>query len=246
MKDKKINIKDFMKENYKLIIPISLMIVLFIAFIIYYKVSVNTDYHVDTEEKVYQYFYDKKYEYTSIISKDRKNVIVDVKPQDIKITLDSTPIFYQKENIVVFPKDMSVVMPTLNCAEYLSPGYSYISYQDGVYNLTTTRYNKKLNHYFLYDGGDLYFFIEPVTLTVGNEKITLSSFSYVIAKYNKYISYYDRKNDTFKTIQTTEDTSKVENDYYTINISTDSIDYHGTNVLLTSNIKELNSIDKKD
>ena len=102
MKDKKFNIKDFMKENYKLIIPISLMIVLFIAFIIYYKVSVNNDYHVDTEEKVYQYFYDKKYEYTSIISKDRKNVIVDVKPQDIKITLDSTPIFYQKENILIF------------------------------------------------------------------------------------------------------------------------------------------------
>lgn len=246
MKEKKFNIKDFTKENYKLIIPISLILVLFLAFLIYYKVSINSDYHTETEQKVYQYFYDKKYEYTSLIRKNRKDVIIDVKPKDVNIEFDSTPIFYQKENVVIFPKDMSVVMPTLNCSEYLSTGYSYITYEDGNYNLITNRYHKKLNHYFLYDGSNLYFFIEPVTLTINEEKITLSPFSYVIAKYNKYVSYYDRKNDTFKTINTTENNGKIENEYYTIYISKDVIDYHGTDVILTSKIQELNTIDKKD
>ena len=159
MINKDFDLLKWLKENYKLIIPIALMVVIFIAFLVYYNLSVNSNYQEDTEEKVYQYFHNEKYKYTSIISKNRKDVIVDFKPQNIKVNLDSTPIYYQKESIVIFPKDMSVVMPTLSCAEYLSPSYSYITYKDSVYNLTTNKYNKKLNHYFLYDGLDLYFFI---------------------------------------------------------------------------------------
>lgn len=246
MKEKKLDkIITFIKENYKLIIPITLILVLFIAFLIYYKVSISNNYHIDKEEQVYQYFYDKKYEYSAIVSKNRKDVVIDFKPKEVKVNLDSTPIYYQKEDIVILPKDMSVIMPTLSCAEYLTLGYSYITYQDGIYNLTTNRYNKKLNHYFLYDGSDLYFFIEPVTLTINGEKIALTPFSYVIAKYNNYISYYDKKTDTFKTISTTDNNSKIENEYYTVYISKDTIDYQGTNIILTSDIKNLNTIDKK-
>lgn len=239
-------IKDIIKENYKLLIPIILMLVLFIAFIVYYNISIRNNYTKDETIKAYQYFYEKKYEYALTLSKNRKDVIVDIKPQDIKINYDSTPIYYQNKDIVILPKNMSVVMPTLSCAEYLSLGYSYITYQNGTYNLTTKNYNKKLNHYFLYDGKDLFFFIEPVTLTINNEKIELSSLSYVIAKYNNSITYYDKKTDTFKIINTTDNNSKVENQYYSINISKDSLNYQGTNIILTSSIENLITIDNKD
>lgn len=246
MKTKTNNLKTIIKDNYKLIIPITLMIVLFVAFLIYYKVMISNNYTKDETVKVFQYFYEKKYEYDLTLSKNRKDVIVDIKPQDININYDSTPIYYQEKDIIVLPEDMSVVMPTLSCAEYLAKGYSYITYKNGNYTLTTDKYNKKLNHYFLYDGKDLYFFIEPVILTVNNEKIELSPFSYVIAKYNKSITYYDRKTDTFKIIDTTDDNSLIENKYYSINISKDSLNYQGTNLLLTSSIERLITIDKKD
>lgn len=246
MKEKINNLKTIIKENYKLIIPITLMIVLFVAFLIYYKVMISNNYTKDETVKVFQYFYEKKYEYDLTLSKNRKDVIVDLKPQNINVNYDSTPIYYQEKDIIILPSDMSVVMPTLSCAEYLSKGYSYITYEKGTYTLTTDKYNKKLNHYFLYDGKDLYFFIEPVTLTVNNEKIELSSLSYVIAKYNNSITYYDKKTDTFKIIDTTEDTSLIENKYYSINISKDSLNYQGTNLLLTSSIEKLITIDKKD
>lgn len=246
MKNINIDIKKIIKENYKIIIPITLIIVIFIAFFVYYQISINSDYRVDKEEKVYQYFNDEKYEYTSTISKNRKEVIVDYQPKDININLDSTPIYYQNGNITILAKDMSVVMPTLNCSEYLSKGYSYITYANGIYTLTTENYNKKLNHYFLYDGTDLYFFIEPVTLTVGQVKVELSPLSYVIARYGKYISYYDKKTDTAKTIETTDVNSLIKNEYYSIYITRDTIDYHGTNIILTSTISRLNTIDKKD
>ena len=247
MKKEKIdNIKIFFKENYKLIIPITLMIVLFVSFLIYYKVMISDNYREEEIKQVYQYFYDTKYEYDLTISKNRKKEIVDIKSKNIDINFDSTPIYYKDKDIVILPQNMSIVMPTISCAEYLSKQYSYITYENNIYTLTTNKYNNKLNHYFLYDGNDLYFFIEPVTLTINNEKIELSPFSYVIAIYNNYISYYDKKTDTFKTITITSDNSTVENNYYSINISTDTLNYQGTNVILTSDIEKLMTIDEKD
>lgn len=247
MKKEKIdNITKWIKENYKLVIPITLIVVLFIAFFVYYKLLISNNITKDEKVKVYQYFYEKKYDYNLIVSKNRKNEIVKVKPQDITVNYDSTPIYYKEKNIVIFPEDMSVIMPTLSCAEYLSKGYSYITYENSIYTLTANRYNKKLNHYFLYDGADLYFFIEPVTLTVNNEKIELSPLSYIIAKYNNSITYYDKKTDTFKIINTTDNDAKIENEYYSVNVSKDNINYQGTNIILTTDIKNLNTIDKKD
>lgn len=245
-KEKVDNITNWIKENYKLVIPLTLMVVLFIAFFVYYKLLISNNVTKDETVKVYQYFYEKKYDYNLTVSKNRKNEIVGIKPQDITVNYDSTPIYYREKNIIIFPEDMSVIMPTLNCAEYLSKGYSYITYEKSTYNLTANRYNKKLNHYFLYDGEDLYFFIEPVTLTANNEKIELSPLSYIIAKYNNSITYYDKKTDTFKVINTTNNDVKVENEYYSINVTKDSIDYQGTNFILTTDIKNLNTIDKKD
>ena len=95
MKNKNIDIIKIIKDNYKLIIPIALLIVIFIAFLVYYKISIDSDYRIDEEVKVYQYLNGQKVEYSSIISKDRKDVIVDFKPQDININLDSSPIYYE-------------------------------------------------------------------------------------------------------------------------------------------------------
>lgn len=245
MKDKLNNFKRIIKENYKLIIPLTLMIVLFIAFLIYYKVMISDTYTKNENIDVYQYFYGKKFEYNLTVSKNRKDVIVGITPQDLEVNYDSTPIYYQEQDIIILPKDMSVVMPTLSCAEYLSKEYSYITYKNNIYNLTTDKYNKQLNHYFLYDGANLYFFIEPVTLTINDEKIELSPLSYVIAVYNNSISYYDKKTDNFKIIETTDNSATVGNEYYSINISKDSLNYQGTNVILTSSIENLNTIDKK-
>lgn len=236
----------YIKENYKLMIPIVLMIVLFLAFIIYYKVSISNNYTKDTEGKFYQYFYDKKYEYTGVVTTNKRDEVVGFKTDDYDITFDSTPIYYQDKNKVILPSDMSVVMPTLSCAEYLSQGFSTITFENGVYNLVTNKYNNKLNHYFLYDGKDLYFFIENVTLKYNSEEVTLSPFSYVIAKSGKYISYYDKKNDMFKTIELDSNEVMVSNDYYKINVMKDMLDYQGTNIVLTSGIDNLNTIDKKD
>ena len=243
--EKKNKIIDYIKENYKLMIPIALMVVVFIAAIVYYKVTVYDNFAKKEEEKVYQWFYDQKYEYTGIVSTNRKDEIVGFKSKEIDVNLDSTPIYYQKEEKIIFPNNMSIVMPTLNCDEYLANKYSYITSKKGNNTLVTEKYKNRLGHYFLYDGYDLYFFLDETTITIDETQITLSPLSYIIAKAGKSISYYDKKSDNYKTIKTDKTSIIAESKYYKINVMTDTRDYYGTDVILTGKVEELNTIKLK-
>ena len=244
--EKENKIINFIKENYKLMIPIALMIVIFIAALVYYKVTIFDNYTTEKEDKFYQWYYEQKHEYNGIVSENRRKEIVDFKAKDIKINFDSTPIYYKEKDKVIFPANMSVIMPTLNCAEYYANKYSYITLKKDNYILTTEKYNNRLGRYILYDGRDLYFFIDEVTITIDKEKITLSPLSYVIAKTGESLSYYDKKTDVFKKIKTTNKKIIVENNYYKINVSSDNIDYYGNDVILTEKVDELNPIRMKD
>lgn len=238
-------IKDFFKDYYKIIIPISLLLVLFIAFAVYYKISVLDSKTTDVVDDFYQYFYGTKYEYQGTVSTNRKGVIVRFKANK-EVKFDATPIYYKNKSMVIFPKNMSVVMPTLGCSEYLTKKLSLLSYKKDVYTLTTYKYNGKLGRYFLYDGSDTYFFLDEVNIVIGDKSIKLSPMSYLIAKYNKYLLYYDKANDKFETINKVNDDIYVENTYYKIYIFKDQMDYLDSNVILTSKITELNTIDMKE
>ena len=101
-----------------------------------------------------------------------------------------------------------------------------------------------MGRYFLYDGKDLYFFLDEVKISVGDKEITLSPMSYVVVT-STTLSYYDKKTDTYKTISDLNGDSVAEGEYYKINLTTDQIDYYGDEVILTSKIDELNTIDMK-
>ena len=236
----------FIKENYKLIIPIMLMILLFVVFFIYYQVS-SKEVYTDTTDDFYQYFDGTKYEYKSVVTTNKKGEVTEFKPSDDTIELDSRPIYYKNSDKVILPKDMSVVMPTLSCAEYLSKGYSVITFKDGLYNLVTKNYNNKLNYYFFYDSNDLYFFIENVVLSYNEKEVKLTPFSYVIYNNrNNSLEYYDKASDTYMSVSDIKGNVKVTSQYYDVVVSDDYIDYYGSEELLTSGISYLNTIDMKD
>jgi hypothetical protein len=69
--------------------------------------------------------------------------------------------------------------------------------------------------------------------------------SYIIAKPNSYIRYYDKDTDTEKTINDVSNGITVENNFYKIAVMTDTIDYYGSEVILTGKIDELNPIKMK-
>ena len=235
--------KKFISDNYKILIPIVLLLVIFLGFIIYYVVSKTFVYTKVVSGSYYQYFGNKKVSYDADITYDKKGVIKEISPKDRNINYDSTPMYDSNGNIVIFPSDMSVVAPVMNCSEYLTKAKSYIKYENKRYSLITNKYNDYLGHYFLYDGKDLYFFIEDITLVMGDNKVELSPFSYIVADNNS-VTYYDKKSDKIETVASDPGVTYVKNDYYKVYISSDYIDFSGQRVILTEDVSYLSTIDE--
>ena len=54
------------------------------------------DMPMKKEQDVYQYFSKNKIEYKATISRNRKDVVLDIKSKDFNVSLDSTPIYIKR------------------------------------------------------------------------------------------------------------------------------------------------------
>lgn len=246
MNDKKEQIKKiFTDKNMKVIIPIITLIVLLIVVFIYWSVYKYNNYRNKQNINFYQYFAGSKIEYESTVSFNKKKVIKAYVPKTYTVNFDSTPAYATgiDDDIVVFPSNMSIVFPIKSGQQFKTPEFSYIKKINDLQYLTFEDYHKNIDHYFLYDGKDLYFFSDEVTFTANGKEIKLSPLSYLIAT-NGDVRYYDYETDTFDYISTNEIIT-VSNKYYTVNVTNDNIVYPNDVRLLISNFDYLNILDKE-
>lgn len=225
--------KQFIKEKYNILIPIFLGVVILIALFLYGREYKNNRYAYEKEQEVYQYFSTNKIEYKAKISRNRKNVVLDIKSDDFNVNLDSTPIYIKDSDKVIFPKEMSAFFP-IEDRQYLLNALVELYKENDLYYINQKNINKSFDYMFLYDGKDLYFFIDSVKLTVGDREINLSPMSYVDCSYLNFISIYDKETDTYEVIEldNTMTTVLVENKYMTIDVASDKVIYKDDFTLL--------------
>lgn len=177
----------------------------------------------------YQWYYGQKVEYNGELTFTRKEGLTELKATDRKVTLDSTPVYYTDENSkVIFPEDMAIVYPNNNGMMYRINHFADITEENGeIYletNLATTTNKSKLEKAFLYDGQDLYFFLERTSITVNGTTYEVSPLSYAIVRYKQSVEIYNYEKDEYQVIDTTEtQDAKVVTDTYTINMGVDSL-----------------------
>lgn len=233
--------KNFIKNKYNLLIPICLVVVLLIAILLYAKEYKNNRYAELKEVEVYQYFSGVKMEYTANIGRNRKNVILEYDNNDFAVSLDTTPVYIKGSGNAIFPKEMSIIFP-LKDKQYRVNALSEIYTENNLYYLNIRSLNKVLENIFYYDGNNLYFFVDNVTLIVGDKEISLSPMSYVSCSYQNLVEYYDKENDIFETINITNEKVTVKNDYMTIDIASDKVIYKDSFSLLTKDFSMLSKI----
>lgn len=177
----------------------------------------------------YQWYSGQRVEYKGELTFTRKEGLTELKATDRKVTLDSTPVYYSDENgKVIFPEDMAVVYPNNNGMMYRINHFADITEENGeIYletNLATKTNKSKLEKAFLYDGQDLYFFLERTSITVNGTTYEVSPLSYAIVRYKQSVEIYNYDKDEYQVIDTTETQDvKVVTDTYTINMSVDSL-----------------------
>ena len=206
------------------VIAALILIIVIVIIIIGSLNSTTTENH-----DFYQWYTGQKVEYKGQLTFTRKEGLTELRATDRKVTLDSTPVYYADENNkVIFPEDMAIVYPNNNGMMYRINHFADITEEDGTIYLETnlaTKTNKtKLEKAFLYDGQDLYFFLERTTITVNGTNYEVSPLSYVIVRYKQSVEIYNYEKDEYQVIDTTEtQDAKVVTDTYTINMSVDSL-----------------------
>lgn len=206
------------------VIAALILIIVIVVIIIGNLNSTTTENH-----DFYQWYSGQKVEYKGQLTFTRKEGLTELKATDRKVTLDSTPVYYADENDkVIFPEDMAIVYPNNNGMMYRINHFADIIEENGsIYletNLATKTNKTKLEKAFLYDGQDLYFFLERTTITVNGTNYEVSPLSYVIVRYKQSVEIYNYEKDEYQVIDTTEtQEAKVVTDTYTINMSVDSL-----------------------
>ena len=232
-------LKLFNNKNMKIIIPSIVLFVLLIVVIVYFSIYRYNNYRDKKDIDLYQYFGEQKVEYKATVSYNKKKVIKAFEPHEYKINYESIPIYYNNEedDNVIFPSQMSIIQPLKKNFQLKIPEFSYIEKANSIHYLTFEDYNKNIDHYIMYDGNDLYFFSDSVSFIINGEEVTLSPLSYVVASLNEF-SYYDYESDTYRRYDN-KDAIILHNEYYTINVSNDNIEYFGDRLLLTGNFDYL-------
>ena len=217
------------KKRKSTIITTSIIAALIVIIVIVIIIIGSLNSTTVESHDFYQWYSGQKVEYKGELTFTRKEGLTELKATDRKVTLDSTPVYYSDENgKVIFPEDMAVVYPNNNGMMYRINHFADLTEENGeIYletNLATKTNKSKLEKAFLYDGQDLYFFLERTSITVNGTTYEVSPLSYAIVRYKQSVEIYNYDKDEYQVIDTTEtQDAKVVTDTYTINMSVDSL-----------------------
>ena len=242
------------KNKNERFVKIALIIAVAIFALIIYKIFdilvLSNERYDLSGEIYYQYFYGIMEEYSGKMDVVQKNDDIQLILENEKVIyLDSTPMYYKNVlGKMLFAKQMELVIP--------DGGNYKLSKFTNIYEENNTMQIKKFNssksktisNGFVFDGNDLYFFLDDTTVTVGDTEYELSPLSYVIVNYRTNVEIYNYDKDEYTIIQ---DENALKNDVlaenkakkYSINLSLDSMKTEKSNQLLITSIDNLNEYD---
>lgn len=224
---------NFCKENYKILIPVMVGIVLLVTLFFLYREYKYDNTRNKKEVNVYQYFMGSKVDYTAIITYNLKDSIVDLEAKDKKIEYDSIPVYYNEEEKVLFPNEMTIVFPLRDGSQFRLYKYATYYKEENLHYIKNNTDIGNYNYFFLYDGNDVFFFPDEVTLKINNKEYKkLGSMSYVTVVGGLTLIYYDTSSGTSEIIELEGDIVTVVNDNINVNINERYFISFGEKVLL--------------
>lgn len=234
-KNQKKQKKEIKKES---IFGLFLILILLVAIICIWKYISKLNTEEIENHKFYQYIAGRKISYEGALKITSKGEISELTCTDKNIQLDSTPLYYEDtDNKVLFPENMELVIPTLNGQVYKINRFSNIYMNQEVIYLEYRDKIKELPESFVFDGANLYFFLDNAILTIDNKEYEITPLSYIVA-YSQSIEIYNKEKDKYQIIET-DSYGIVETDDYSINVSLDTIKYGEKEQLLLKRFEDL-------
>lgn len=233
----------------KLYLIIGITILIFIAmillFVLFYKAnkSIN-EYYVDDSE-LYTYFGNQKLDYKSHIKFSRNGSATELKVDGEDITLGNEPLYFKDKKQMIIPNNLIAVFPLQNMSQKKVNYYSIIKEENNDYYLIRDDKKIDMSNSFLYDGNDLYVFLEDTEVSIGDKTFELSAFSYLLCIYDDELYMYDYEtgNKSYVNIKEENDNNVyVKSDSFLLNANFDYLKFNDKSILLSKNLESLNSI----
>lgn len=232
-----------MKKSRIIITVIAIILIIIIIAVVAITVR-NVNTNVLENHEFYQYYSGKKVTYEGTIVLESQDNISQITTNDSKIQLDSTPMYYVDiKDKVIFPKNMAAVYPVSGGLMYKINRFANVIMVDKTIYLERETSNKSLENAFLYDGSDLYFFLENTKIKVGEEEYEVTPLSYASVQYNGSVEIYNKGQDEYKIFEGNYKDVLAQTENYTINMSIDAIQYGEKQQLLIKNVDNLKNLE---
>ena len=230
------------KKALSLTVILMVAVALLLLLVVYFQRKVDS---TTIKGGVYNYFGETKIEYNGSVRLQYKEGAVTLKADGRQEHLDSTPL-YDGEGRCILPRDYiwydltNHEMHRINHFAVLTLDGDVVTIQDGSKTVTDAKG-------FLYDGKDIYLFLENVALQAGDDKKSVPALSYAVSNYGNSLQCYDyRKNGGESTVfwcgeaeQTASFTGRT-----VVNLGTDQMDLNnGTWQLLMGDPQVLDTIE---
>lgn len=226
---------EFCRRQYKLLIPVMVGIVLLVTIFFLYREYKFDNMRNKVEVPVFQFFGTLKEKYTAIVTYNLKDSIVEITAKDKNIEYDSVPIYYEDKSKVIFPEEMNIAFPLRGGSQFKLYKYATFYKEDDVNFIKNNIDLGNYDFFFLYDGKDLFFFPDEVTLNInGVEYKNLGAMSYVRVVGGLTLIYYDTASDSGEAIELDGKNVSVLSKYINVNISERYFMSFNNKVLLTA------------
>ena len=233
----KTEIKKMLVKNAPVIcISLVAFIVLVGVLVITFQAKEELQQFTIKQEELYTFAADHRTEFVGDITLNHENEITKMTYNGSEVVFLSEPIYYKGKKKFVLPNKMSVVFPISNRNQYKINRFTVIDNEGAQPYAQNVDLNYGLTNAFIYDGYDLFVFVEEGTLTYGEKTIQLSPLSFVRCEYKGSISIYNFEKDEMIYEELITDNVVASFENYSINLSNDLLIVSDKSTLLTRGI----------
>lgn len=154
---------------------------------------------------------------------------------NINLTLDGMPVYYKNEEKLLLTTSMIYTnydAGMMNRVSYLSS----IEQVDNIFQITIDKNKERsVNGGYLFDGKNMYLFLEPVTITWEDTTMELAPLSYICVLNKQCYYYYSSEDNKAEYVKAETGTvwASEKDGKYQLNLSQDIVDFpDGKSLLL--------------
>lgn len=158
--------------------------------------------------------------------------------------LMETPVMVKDSTDLILSKNMLLMVPKKELRVKRLNRFTKVSESAGVIKFEADKKFAKSFGGFLFDGKDLYIFLENTELHIGHNDIKLPPLSYACVLYNQNVEYYNSETKENKTMGTynVDVTANCESGFV-LNMNTDSVLVDGKDILIYSAVDEVSLLE---